>query len=612
MGPRGDFRRLLGYLRPYRGRVAAALLLSFGTAGFTCLSLSTLKPILNTLFTERGLERLQEGTRRIVGAVSPPLAERIVAVVLPTAFAALASLLLAVLLFTVAKGILRFLNEYLVGTVAVAASRDLTNELFAKLVRQPVLFFEREGVGTVAGRFTADADEVVRGLKTLTGTLFREPLQFLFLLALALLISPLLTAAALVIFPVIGFLIRRVGKVAERTVHRVLTHRGRLLSIVQEVFFGIRAVQAFRAEDRERRRYRDENERLFQRYRRLVRIEAVASPAMEILVVLGVGGALLLGGAMAIEGDLEVGSLVLFYAAIGALYEPVRKLGSAVPRLKAGLAGAHRIFRYLDREPEVREREGARDLPPLAGAISLEGVRFTYGGRGPALCGLSLTIRAGETLAIVGPSGSGKTTLAALLLRFFDPEEGAVRFDGVDLREATLASIRSQVALVAQETVLMDASIRDNIAYGRPDATEAEIRRAARLAHVEEFAERLPEGYDTVIAERGAALSGGQRQRIAIARALLAEPRVLVLDEAVSNVDEESARLIRRAVESTAEGRTTIHITHRVDTLARAPRIAVLHRGRLEACGTHEELLAASPTYRELVQAADAERIGTP
>jgi subfamily B ATP-binding cassette protein MsbA len=474
------------------------------------------------------------------------------------------------------------------------------------------LFVEKEGVGTLASRFTADADEVVRGLKTFTGTVFREPIQFLFLLLFAILISPILTLAAFVIFPVIAILIRQAGKIARRNAKRVLTHRSRLLTILQEAFFGIRVVQTYGAEDRESSRFEDENRRLFDRNRRLVRVEAATSPAMEVLAVLGIGGAVLLGGAMAISGDLDVGRFFAFYVAVGALYEPIRKIGSAVPRLQGGFAGAGRIFAYLDREPEVRDAPDAIALPTLATGIRLDEVTVTYGGRAEALTGVTLELPAGEQIALVGPSGSGKSSLAGLLPRLFDPEEGAVEFDGRDVRTATLDSLRRQIALVPQETVLMNDTVRSNIAFAKPDATEAEVREAARVARVDEFVERLPDGLDTIIGERGAALSGGQRQRIAIARALLVDPRVLILDEAVSNVDEESAARIRDALEETREGRTTVVITHRLETIARSDRIVVLDRGRLVATGSHDELVESCREYRDLVQVGDADEARRP
>jgi len=600
-------RRLISYLRPYRGRVALAILLSFLVAGLTSLSLSTLIPILDTLFEAGGLETFRNAILDTVGFVSPGLARSIVDTFFTSRMGALVSLIGLVLLITIIKGVLRFLNQYVVGTVALASSRDIQDELFSSLIRQPVLFFEREGVGDVASRFTADGDAVIRALKTFTGTMFREPLQFLFLLALAVWISPVLTLAALIIFPVIGLLIRQAGRVAKRNAKRVLGHRSRLLSILQESFFGIRVVQAFKSEGRDAGRFAAENQRLFNRARNLVRIEAITSPAMEVLVVLGVGSALLLGGAMAIRGELPASRLVTLYVAVGALYEPVRKIASAIPRIQAGLAGATRMFAYLDRVPEIRDEVGATTLPLLEKSLRIEGARVRYGERGDALRGVDLEIPAGSFVSMVGPSGSGKSTLAGLLPRFYDPDEGAVLFDGRDIRGATLSSLRGQIALVPQETILMNVTMRANIAFARPEATEAEVLRAAERAHVMEFASRQPLGLDTRVGERGAALSGGQRQRIAIARALLAEPRLLILDEATSHVDDESARLIMDSIFKTQDGRTTIAITHRLRALRRSDLVVLVIDGQIAAVGPHETLLAESRAYRAHLKAASEE-----
>ncbi len=600
-------RRLISYLRPYRGRVALAILLSFLVAGLTSLSLSTLIPILDTLFEAGGLETFRNAILDTVGFVSPGLARSIVDTFFTSRMGALVSLIGLVLLITIIKGVLRFLNQYVVGTVALASSRDIQDELFSSLIRQPVLFFEREGVGDVASRFTADGDAVIRALKTFTGTMFREPLQFLFLLALAVWISPVLTLAALIIFPVIGLLIRQAGRVAKRNAKRVLGHRSRLLSILQESFFGIRVVQAFRSEERDAGRFAAENQRLFNRARNLVRIEAITSPAMEVLVVLGVGSALLLGGAMAIRGELPASRLVTLYVAVGALYEPVRKIASAIPRIQAGLAGAIRMFAYLDRVPEIRDEVGATTLPLLEKSLRIEGARVRYGERGDALRGVDLEIPAGSFVSMVGPSGSGKSTLAGLLPRVYDPDEGAVLFDGRDIRGATLSSLRGQIALVPQETILMNVTMRANIAFARPEATEAEVLRAAERAHVMEFASRQPLGLDTRVGERGAALSGGQRQRIAIARALLAEPRLLILDEATSHVDDESARLIMDSIFKTQDGRTTIAITHRLRALRRSDLVVLVIDGQIAAVGPHETLLAESRAYRAHLKAASEE-----
>ncbi|MCU0725428.1 MAG: ABC transporter ATP-binding protein/permease [Planctomycetes bacterium] len=602
--------RLLRTLRPYAGSVVLALVLSFLVAGLTSLSLSTLIPILETLFTDTGLAEVQGHAERALAMVSEDLARFVVDHLLDTRMAVLQALLVTVLVITVLKGLLRFFDEYIVGKVSVAAGRDLTALLFARLTRQSPLFVEREGVGNISARFAADGDQVIRGLRTVTGTFLREPLQFVFLLLLALLISPLLTVASLLIFPLIGLLIRQAGRVARRHAKQVLVHRASLLSIVQDVFFSIRLVQSCRAEDRAQARFEGENRLLFDRERRLARAEAVSSPVIEVLVVVGVGATLLLGGAMAIRGEISASRLVTLYVAVGALYEPVRKVAAAIPRIQACLAASTRIHAFVDREPEVRDAPGATPLPPLTREIRLENVSVTYGGRAKALVDVDLRIPAGSFTALVGPSGSGKSTLVALLPRLLDPEQGGILFDGVDLRAATLDSVRSRVLLVSQDPLILNESVRENVALARPRATEEEIADALRAARVSEFSDRLSAGLDTVTGERGTTLSGGQRQRVALARAILADPDVLILDEAFSQIDEDQANAVLAEIRARRANRTTILITHRVEAVAGAEKIVVLERGQLVAHGRHEALLNGCGVYRDLLAAAEAARTG--
>jgi ABC-type multidrug transport system fused ATPase/permease subunit len=602
--------RLLGNLRPYAGSVVLALVLSFLVAGLTSLSLSTLIPILETLFSETGLTEFRAAAARALSVLGEGFSQWVVESLLDTRMAVLSAMLMAVLVITVLKGVLRFFDEYIVGKVSVAAGRDLTATLFAHLARQPPLFVEREGVGNISGRFAADGDQVIRGLRTVTGTFLREPLQFLFLLLLALLISPLLTASSLLIFPLIGLLIRQAGRVARRHAKQVLIHRASLLSIVQDVFFSIRLVQSCRAEDRARARFERENRLLFDRERRLARAEAVSSPVIEVLVVVGVGATLLIGGAMAIRGEISASRLVVLYVAVGALYEPVRKVAAAVPRIQACLAASARIFAFIDREPEIRDGPDAVPLPPITEEVLLRDVTVTYGGRAEALRGVDLSIPAGSWLALVGPSGSGKSTLVALLPRLLDPEEGEIVCDGRDLREATLDSVRSRILLVSQDPLILNETVRENVLLARPEATDGELADALRAARVSEFAGRLPAGLDTVVGERGATLSGGQRQRLALARAILADPDVLVLDEAFSQIDEDQANAVLAEFRARRAKRTTVLITHRVEAVAGADRIAVLAGGRLVAHGRHEELLAGCKVYRDLLAAAEAARTG--
>jgi ATP-binding cassette subfamily B protein len=317
--------------------------------------------------------------------------------------------------------------------------------------------------------------------------------------------------------------------------------------------------------------------------------------------VLGLGVVLIYGGVLTIEGDMTLGEFVAFYLYLTLLMAPFRSLGMLVGQAQRAIAGGTRIFEVLDAEPDIVEAPDARPLPPGGGEIRLEGVSFAYApGAPPVLEDIDLDIAAGRTVAIIGPTGSGKTTLTNLLPRFHDPTGGRVLLDGVDVRDLRLAELRQSVGMVSQDPFLFSTTIRENIAYGRPQATDAEVRRAAAMAQAAGFVEELPEGYDTVVGERGLTLSGGQRQRIAIARALITDPRVLVLDEATASVDASTEREIQQALRAVMRGRTTLVIAHRLSTLSLADELVVLEGGRIAARGTHEELYETSPLYREI------------
>jgi ABC-type multidrug transport system fused ATPase/permease subunit len=318
--------------------------------------------------------------------------------------------------------------------------------------------------------------------------------------------------------------------------------------------------------------------------------------------VLGGSAALLLAGSMVLEGGMKPGSFFLFYAAIFSLYEPVRKLARTVNRLQLASAGATRIFELMDHEPDIADRPGAVELPRVDGEVRLEGVSFAYPGREAALVDVDLAIPAGATVAIVGPSGAGKSTLVRLIPRLLDPDRGRVLLDGRDIREVTLASLRSQIALVPQETILFNDTIEANIAFARPDAGREDVLAAARSARVDEFAERLEEGYATLIGEGGRGLSGGQRQRLALARAMLRDPRIVILDEATSALDPESEELVRDGLDRFLAGRTAFIVVHHPRTMARADLVVVLEDARVQCVGTPEECRAESPIYRSFLE----------
>jgi ATP-binding cassette subfamily B protein len=371
-------------------------------------------------------------------------------------------------------------------------------------------------------------------------------------------------------------------------------------TLVEEGVSGIRVVKGLGAGDALSGRFGRKSDEIMDRALRLARLDAVFMPVLEMLPLLGIAAVLWIGGRSVIAGDLTVGSFVAFNAYVVMLVWPLRVLGQRVTTLQKALAAASRITEVLEAEPRLAEPRTPVELQP-EGDIRLEGVRFGHEGEHAVLDGLDLHVAPGESLALVGPTGSGKSTVAGLLARLYDPEEGRVLLDGHDLRELRLSEVRRAVALVFEETFLFSESVAENIRVGRPDATDEDVRRAAALAGAAAFVDDLPDGYETVLGERGFSLSGGQRQRIAIARAILADPAVLVLDDATSAVDATKEHEIRAALAEVMRGRTTLVIAHRPATIALADRVAVLEGGRIVEEGTHEELLARSPRYRTLL-----------
>jgi subfamily B ATP-binding cassette protein MsbA len=477
--------------------------------------------------------------------------------------------------------------------------------MFAALLRQDVGHVQRTGAAAFVSRFTADADAVAKGLETLAGALVFEPLSFLAYAGVAFLMSWKLTLLAVVTLPLLALALRMLSRAVRRSTRRVLEKRQGLTTRVEETLRGIRLVQAYGAEEAEAARFGALNGRVFAEFRRLARLDAATGPALEVLAFLGLSAALLAGGTLVTGGEVQPAGLVVILAALGGMYDPIRKIGGAMNRVQGALAGAERIFEVVDRPPGVADCPGAAPLPAGPGEVEIRGATVRHPGGVTALEGVSVKVPAGTRLAVVGASGAGKSTLLNLVPRFLDPGEGAVLVDGADVRKCTLASLRGALALVPQEVFLHEGTIRENVLYGRPGATAEEVLEACRAARVTEFAGRLPGGLDAPVGPAGALLSGGERQRVAVARAMLRDPRVLLLDEPTQNLDAAAEALVQDALERLSRGRTTILVTHRAAAAARCDRILVLDRGRAVACGTHASLLDSSPEYRALCSAAD-------
>ncbi len=528
------------------------------------------------------------------------------------------ALIVAGLIVCVAvKGVFEFWQEFLVGSVVSRTLFDLRNRFSRGAIRQDTRQVVEVGTPELMARLTNDAEQVGAGMKVLYGKMVVEPLKMFTCLALALFISWQLTLTFLILVVPLFVALGRVSRMMKKAARRVLERMSDLYKILRETFDGIKVVKAFTMEPAERRRFRAANNEYYRRSMRVVTIDAFAGPVVEILGVAAVALALLAGAYLVLEGQTRIfgmnmtdqkmsfESLVQLYVFLAAIADPVRKLSSVYTKVQGGAAAADRVFALYDRLPTVTPNAGGPVVPKHAKSVEFRNVCFSYvPGQDPGtLNSIDLHVQAGETVALVGPNGCGKTTLLGLLPRFYDPDHGSILVDGVNLRAANLRSLRKQIGLVTQDTVLFNDTIFANIAYGRHGATREEVEAAARKAFAHEFIVTKPAGYDEQVGDFGSQLSGGQKQRIALARAILRDPRILILDEFTSQIDAESEAKIQQALKEFVRGRTTFLITHRLSTLELADRIVVMDGGRIAAVGTHRELMVGCPTYQRLYEA---------
>ena len=556
------------YCRPYWWRIALAALGSVGVGSMDGAIAYLVEPVL---------KKFLSGTDSKIYVLLP---------------------LGIVVLYSV-RGVCRFTNDYFIRTAGQLAVQDVRNNIYRKNMNLSIGFFNRQPTGALMSRIMNDVTMMQEGVANIITGLFRDGLSTVFLLGVIFYRNWQLALISFLVIPLSVYPAQKIGKKIKSLARQGQGKMGDISAILQETFSGIKVIKAFGLESREVEKFKKTNLELYSFSRRNIKYEAISTPLMELITSFGIAAVVYVAASFVKQGTLTIPEFFSFITAMVLVYTPVKRLISSYNILQRALGSAERVFEIIDEVPDIADAPDAHELPRSGGEVEFRAVSFRYEDE-YVLHKVSLKAHRGEVLALVGPSGGGKTTLVSLISRFYDPVEGAILVDGHDIRTLTLKSLLAQIALVDQETILFNDTIANNIRYGRTEASDADVQKAAQAAFAHDFIEELPEGYLTNIGDRGVRLSGGQRQRICIARAILKDAPILILDEATSALDTESEQMVQAALNNLMANRTTFVIAHRLSTITHADRILVLEKGEIAEAGSHEHLIGQGGIYSRL------------
>ena len=566
-----SYARLFSYIKPYTGRLVLAMLCAILAAGANLYVPWLIKGVIDQVLADKDMMMLN-----------------LIAVSIVVAF--------------FLRGVFLYEQHYLMSYIAQKIVVDVREAIYCKLQKLPVSYFEKRQTGTVMSYVTNDVAAMQAGLADHVIDMITEGVILIGSFAMMCWLHWKLTILTLIIVPLVGYTMNIFGRKLKKTSFTMQERVADITSLLQEALTAIRVIRSFVREDHEIQRFANQNQANFVAQMKNAKLMSMLAPVVEFLAAISVTLILWYGGMEVIDGNLTAGALIAFLVYAVNLANPIKRLSRVYGNIQKAVAAAERVFAVLDTEEEIQDAPDAKKMPTVKGNVKLTDVKFSYVEGELAIKGISMEAQPGQMIAIVGASGSGKSTIANLIPRFYDIQSGSIEIDGYDIRSVTQQSLREQIGIVPQETVLFNGTVYDNIRYGNLEATEEEIVAAAKAANAHEFIMQMTDGYETQIGERGALLSGGQRQRIAIARAILKDPQILILDEATSALDTESEKIVQEALDKLLVGRTSFVIAHRLSTIVRADVIIVMERGVIVERGTHEELLAKGGIYSKLHQ----------